>query len=335
MILSNSKDRTSTRQLFIVVALVILWYGFAIVTITSSKMILNRASLPNTLCSIQFIFAGVITFFYLQVFSNSGFEGVHSNVRSLVAQTSAGYTIGFILTTSSFSLAPPAFAETVKATEPISTVLIGLLFFSEGTSMKTYATLIPICFGVAMSCIHNTSFHMMAFLLAAGSNFGFSSRAVFAKRLSLFYPDAIDEITLFSAISFLGLILLIPVAFFMEGARLREMLVSGSFASHELLTLLTINGSCFAAYNLLSYIVLKRTDLVTHSVLNCFRRVFIIVTTTLWFNETITFLNSCGVAIAVVGALLFGYSHREDKSKAWTQNGQKGGTQNAKFVTIE
>jgi solute carrier family 35, member E1 len=214
--------------------------------------------------------------------------------------------------------APPAFAETVKATEPISTVLIGLLFFSEGTSLRTYATLLPICCGVAISCFHNTSFHMLAFLLAAGSNFGFSSRAVFAKRLSLFYPDAIDEITLFSAISFLGLLLLVPLSLFMEGHKVYDMLESGYFTIPELLPLLALNGTCFAAYNLLSYVVLKRMDLVTHSVLNCFRRVFIIVATTSWFSETISVLNACGIAVAVLGVLLFGFSHTADKQATAT-----------------
>ncbi len=216
-------------------------------------------------------------------------------------------------------VAAPAFAETVKATEPITTVLIGRLFFNEGTSAQTYSTLIPICFGVAISCYHNENFHLLAFMLAFGSNFGFSSRAVFAKKLSLFFPDEIDEVVLFSVISLLGLIVLIPFSLFTEGLKVYDFLLSGNVDFKGSSALLIVNGFCFATYNLLSYVVLKRTDLVTHSVLNCFRRVFIIIFTSLWFQDPISTSNGVGVIIAVLGVLLFGYSHSNDKAKTHGQ----------------
>ena len=92
----------SSSQMVTVTVLVFLWYAFAVVAITTSKMLLNRVALPNILCSVQFIFAGVISYVYLQY--TKGFHRINPNIRSLVAQTSLGYTFGFILTTSAFSL---------------------------------------------------------------------------------------------------------------------------------------------------------------------------------------------------------------------------------------
>lgn len=54
--------------------------------------------------------------------------------------------------------------------------------------------------------------------------------------------------------------------------------------------------------------VLGRTDLVTHAVLNVFRRVFIILFTSYYFSVHLSTLNAFGVTMAVAGVLLFSYS---------------------------
>jgi hypothetical protein len=54
--------------------------------------------------------------------------------------------------------------------------------------------------------------------------------------------------------------------------------------------------------------VLGRTDLVTHAVLNVFRRVFIILFTSYYFALPLSMLNACGVALADGGVMGFSYS---------------------------
>lgn len=215
-----------------------------------------------------------------------------------------------------------AFAETVKASEPISTVAIGMLYLAETVSLRTYATLVPICMGVAFSCYHDDSFNMTGFILAALSNVCFSSRAVLAKKLNTQYPDAIDDISMFAKISSQGLVFLVPITILFEGNQIVEMLYGASdksgligAGSFSLLATLIVNGAMFAMYNLVSYLVLRRSDLITHSVLNAFRRVFIILFTTYYFNVSLTLFNMLGVVIAVMGVALFGVSKSLDKPK--------------------
>jgi drug/metabolite transporter (DMT)-like permease len=231
-----------------------------------------------------------------------------------------------------------AFAETVKSTEPFTTVAIGFLLLRESVSLRTYLTLIPICFGVAFSCYHDDMFNLRGFLLAFASNFGFSLRAVLAKRLNLFHGERIDDIVMFFYISIQGLIYLIPITILFERDGLYQTWInythnrsyshsSGTFGSHSpgiqfepgsigsyigLVGLFVLNGTMFALYNLVSYLVLRRTDLVTHSVLNAFRRVFIILFTTFYFHLSLSPFNVLGVCIAVMGVLAFGYSKAKD-----------------------
>lgn len=216
-----------------------------------------------------------------------------------------------------------AFAETVKSSEPISTILIGMIFLSESVSWRTYATLIPICSGVALSCYNDDSFNTLGFLLAAGSNLGFSTRAVLARKMNLLFPEGIDDITMFAMISTQGLIFLVPITLLLEGAKIIELVYfhqsnevnSGSSELPMLMVVLLVNGVMFAVYNLVSYLVLRRSDLITHSVLNAFRRVFIILFTTYFFNNILSAFNVLGIVIAVVGVVLFGYSKSWDRSK--------------------
>ena len=53
---------------------------------------------------------------------------------------------------------------------------------------------------------------------------------------------------------------------------------------------------------------------MTHAVLNVFRRVVIILFTSAYFGVHLGGLNLMGVAMAVCGVLLFGFSKERDKA---------------------
>lgn len=194
----------------------------------------------------------------------------------------------------------------------------------------------PICLGVGLSCYHNEDFNVLGFLLAASSNVCFSSRAVLAKKLSIAFPEVTDEVNLFASISLYGLAVLVPITAFVEGRQLVSLwsVQLGASSQHNSLqqaeqdgrgaldlvrvsTLLLLNGSMFALYNLMSYVVLRNTDLVTHSVLNVFRRVFIILFTSYYFGIVLSPFNMGGIGIAVAGVILFGYFRSTDKPKSY------------------
>lgn len=207
----------------------------------------------------------------------------------------------------------------------LSIVILGVILLNETYSYATYLTLIPICFGVALSCYNYDSISFIGLLIASSSNICFSARAVYTKILSN-TTKSFDEINLFLHISTKGLILLIPITLLFEGRSISMFLFdniqqyystklsaakrttdTNDFNLVSLLLLLAMNGFMFATYNLVSYLVLKRTELITHSVLNVFRRVFIISFTALYFQIPFSFLTGIGIALAVTGILLFGH----------------------------
>lgn len=120
----------------------------------------------------------------------------------------------------------------------------------------------------------------------------------------------------FADLSFYGFCILVPITIIIEGrdmyaffqiifSALSTETSAGGQAS--MLWLMLFNGISFTVYNLMSYILLKRTDLITHCVVNVFRRVFTIFFTAVYFQVELNSANIAGVVVAVFGVLLFAY----------------------------
>lgn len=322
---------TDMQKAFELAGLVTLWYGSAVLCILSSKGAMLMCPAPFLLCTTQFITASVFCVLFYQ-FMNPGKIGVveklldsltreNKTTLQYVVLVSVCYTLGFILTNMAFSLANANSVETIKAAEPISSVILGQIFCPEYASWMTYASLLPIWFGVSMACYGDSAFPFWGVVFAMASNIGFSGRAVATKKLCTLNDAKLDETMLFGQISMIGLVLLVPLALMFD----RDVVLNNnwhnpsdaieSYSSNWLsfLFVLVFNGLAYTAYNLASFLVLTRTNLVTHAVLNACRRVVIILFSAWFFSVTISTTNILGIFIAVGGVLWFALS----KSK-WT-----------------
>lgn len=98
----------SNNNITTTVILVIIWYSSALISVTSSKQIMNRCRLPFLLCSVQFICAACITKLYLYLSKSNTAAAVSKplsqQVQSILFQISASYTFGFVLTNCAFSI---------------------------------------------------------------------------------------------------------------------------------------------------------------------------------------------------------------------------------------
>lgn len=297
------------RSLSVVSGLVFVWYFFAVVSITTSKQILNVAPYPYTLCTMQFTLAFIIS--RSVAVSMKMLRPLDKAATPLLVAIAVTYSLGFIFTNLAFSIVPASFAETVKSSEPITSVIFGYVFYSEFLSMKAYATLLPICIGVATSCFSNDDFSLSGFLLAALSNVFFSARAVLSKVLVKNHPEALNEISLFAYISGIGVFVSLPFALFFDLSALYGPEYSQeSLGMLPLVILYVLNGLAYSTYNLMSFMVLMRVNIATHAVLNVFRRVFIIVFTSLYFGNKLSYLNIFGIALSVLGVLTFNFTRQ-------------------------
>jgi solute carrier family 35, member E1 len=92
------------------------------------------------------------------------------------------HTLGNLLTNMSLGMVAVSFTHTIKAMEPIFSVVLSVLFLGDTPHPLVLLTLLPIIGGVIGASVTEASFNWPGFLSAMGSNVTFQSRNVFSKK---------------------------------------------------------------------------------------------------------------------------------------------------------
>lgn len=213
------------------------------------------------------------------------------------------YSIGFCLTNGAFGAVNASFVDTIKAGEPLATMLLTILFLSEGptVTLPIFLSLFPIVGGVSISSMSEASFSWMGFTMALGSNFCFSARSICAKMLKTELGRSMDNASLFLHVNAYGVALLLPAVLFIEGSLLLNVLLAGGKTAR----LFVLNGFLYYVNNQMNFLVLEKVDAVTHGLINCGRRVANIGFAIVWFGIPVTLYNGLGISLAIVGAFLY------------------------------
>ena len=185
-----------------------------------------------------------------------------------------------MFTNAALAHAPAPYVETVKAAEPISTVLLAAVLLGERESAASYCALLPVCIGVGMASLSGGAGAGgagggggggggsgggwdagLAFVLCLCANVGFSTRAVLAKRLRQVHAQAhlqasqggggqggggsssgaSGDVRLFFEVSWRGAALLLPAAALLDGGAVLQ--APTDFAWGAYAARLALNGA--------------------------------------------------------------------------------------------
>ena len=212
------------------------------------------------------------------------------------------YTLGFCMTNGSFGKVNSSFVDTVKAGEPIATVILTILLIpTERVTAGIFLSLLPIVCGVGLSSLSEASFNLLGFGMAMSSNICFSARSICAKLLRSSLGREMDNANLFVYVNLYGALALFPVALYFDGPVLLDVL-SASGGARKLFLL---NGVCYYLNNQMNFLVLEKVDAVTHGLINCGRRVANIGFAIVWFRIPVTLFNGIGMSLALFGAYCY------------------------------
>lgn len=263
------------------------------------------------------------------------------------------FALGFLLTNMGFSGAPASFVETVKASEPITSASVAALWKIESLTAPEALSLLAIVAGVALSTAGNqhgspssntttsSSSSIWSCAVILLSNLCFSFRGLHQK-LFRATPEgstgAVDDWNLQFRMQQLGAAGLVFPVLLWEGRTLWNALwhvmitmplqedasaggqVAGLAASLRLIAhyvLLSLcNGCAFTLYNLSSTYILSRISVVHHAALNCIRRVFAIIVTSILFRVPLTATGALGILCSVVGFMAFSHFKVQKQQKA-------------------
>ncbi|XP_039064578.1 phosphoenolpyruvate/phosphate translocator 2, chloroplastic-like [Hibiscus syriacus] len=138
------------------------------------------------------------------------------------------HTLGNLLTNVSVGKVNVSFTHTIKAMEPFFTVLFFVLVLGEWPSFWMVSSLVPVVGGVALASFTEASFNWIGFCTAIASNVTNQSRNVLSKKFMVRNEETSDNINIFSIITIISFILLVPAAILLEGVKFSPYLQSAA-----------------------------------------------------------------------------------------------------------
>ena len=255
------------------------------------------------------------------------------------------FSFGFLITNMSFRRGDAAFVETVKAAEPLTSAGTAVLFNIETLGGGEVVSLGGIVAGVVLSTFGHASGKSMGAAAAVATpnqsinEVAMTSLVVLSSNLCFSFcglhqkvfrakprcgKDFVDDVQLQFRMQTIGLCFFSIPALLFYSLSIFERVVdisnkvglarSGLLISY--LGISIVNGLAFTAYNLASTYVLSRISVVHHAALNCIRRLFAIVVTSIAFGVPITLLSAIGILVSIGGFASFTHFKQEKTKRA-------------------
>ncbi|TKY50448.1 Phosphoenolpyruvate/phosphate translocator 2 [Spatholobus suberectus] len=305
---TKSSSMVKTLQLG---AMLATWYLLNIYFNIYNKQVLKVYQFPATVTAFQFGFATLMInlIWTLNLHPRPNISG--SEIAAILPLAVA-HTMGNLLTNISLGKVAVSFTHTIKAMEPFFTVVLSALFLGERPTFWVVSSLVPIVGGVALASRTEVSFNWIGFSTAMASNLTNQSRNVLSKKLMTNEEETLDNINLYSVITIISFILLVPFAILVEGVKFTpSYLQSAAGLNVRVLCVRSVLAAlCFHAYQQVSYMILQMVSPVTHSVGNCVKRVVVIVSSVIFFQTPVSPVNTLGTGVALVGVFLYSRAKR-------------------------
>lgn len=148
-----------------------------------------------------------------------------------------------------------SFVHVVKAAEPVFAAILSAIFAGSVMAFPVYASLLPVCAGVAIASAGELSFSVACFSAAMMSNLLFAARAVFSKMAmsSADQGQNMDAANTFAVVTMLATLVCIPVALVLEGSKIPAAWAAATavkgMTAKKLATTLFMSGIYLYTYN--------------------------------------------------------------------------------------
>ena len=335
----NESVQTKIRNKLEVVLYLTLWYFLSAVYNIYNKKALNCLALPWFVATVQ-MGTGLLLLIPLWFFklrelpaSNlSNFFEVAGFMKSVALYQTLTHISGVIALGSGVV----SFTQVVKASEPVFTALISATFLREYLPWQVYLSLVPVCIGVAIASTKELSFSW--YCLSAGilANVFGAARGVFGKTQMCGETSCLEQLSppnYYAVLTILSFLMLIPVTTLLEGKQIFSVfrgavhhiqqllslhgIFSSSIIKHSLSESLSSqkqfqgllyslgSGVLFYLYNEVSFRTLNKVHPVTHAVSNTVKRIVIILSSVMVFNNKMTPTGIFGTCLAISGVFMY------------------------------
>ncbi|KAG8682277.1 suppressor of loss of ypt1, partial [Ceratobasidium sp. 395] len=212
--LTSSAPSASTLRFL---ALCSLWYLTSALSSNTGKSIMMQFRYPVTLTFVQFAF--VSGYCAILMHPRFGMTTLRTPTRAIIRSTlpMAAFQVGgHIFSSMAISRVPVSTVHTIKALSPLFTVAAYRFLFGVSYSFRTYASLLPLTFGVMLACTFDVAgSNVFGLLCAFGSALVFVSSNIFFKKImpsnGASTAHKLDKLNLLFYSSGLAFLLMIPI----------------------------------------------------------------------------------------------------------------------------
>ncbi|XP_042213908.1 solute carrier family 35 member E2A-like isoform X2 [Homarus americanus] len=290
----------------------VLWYIFSGVTLFLNKYILTYQNAdPHVLCGMQMLITMLCGFIQLR-YPLGTYRPIKGQQKPDNFQKRM-LTLGLLqLGTIMFGLiaiyyVAVSFAETVKSSAPLFTVLIAYFVLGERTGACVFFSLIPVMLGLALCSSNELSFSMIGFLCALTTNLcecvqSVVSKSLLSNKAYIYNPAELQFYPNLAAV-----ILQFPTWYFLvDFGKLYSQM------DHSLLSAIILDGISFHGQTITAYVLMSYVNPVTYSVANTTKRACLIWLSVLLFGNPVTLWSGVGTAVVIVGVLLYSNAREID-----------------------
>lgn len=198
-----------------------------------------------------------------------------------------------------------SFAETVKSSAPIFTVIMSRLILGEYTGLLVNLSLVPVMGGLALCTATEMSFNILGFSAALSTNIMDCLQNVFSKKLLSGdkYRFSAAELQFYTSAA--AVAMLVPAwIFFMDLPVIGRSGKSFAYTQDVVLLLLT-DGVLFHLQSVTAYALMGRISPVTFSVASTVKHALSIWLSIIVFGNKVTSLSAVGTILVTAGVLLY------------------------------
>jgi solute carrier family 35, member E1 len=178
----------------------------------------------------------------------------------------------------------------------------------------TYISLMTIAFGITQSAVHEVEFKLLGFIAAVLSTFtGVLHNALMKKTIDSHFEDDVFQVhyhtTITATLIMLPLSLMTDLWSFALSVSNSEDRVYENMASFfSGFPFFELCLSIFTQYiqTIMSTLVLSQVSVVSHQVSNTLKRLIVIVSSILFFKNSVNISNAIGICLALIGFLMYG-----------------------------
>ncbi|XP_010873686.2 solute carrier family 35 member E2A isoform X1 [Esox lucius] len=288
----------------------VLWYFFSFCTLFLNKYILSLLEgEPSMLGAVQIVSTTIIGFLKMYVpcylYQHKSRTEYPPNFFMIMLFVGLMRFTSVVLGLVSLKNVAVSFAETVKSSAPIFTVIMSRLILGEYTGLWVNLSLFPVMAGLALCTATEISFNTLGFSAALSTNIMDCLQNVFSKKLLSgdtykFSPPELQFYTSAAAV-----IMLVPAWVF-----LMDIPVIGKSGrafnwSQDIVLLLLFDGVLFHLQSVTAYALMGRISPVTFSVASTVKHALSIWLSIIVFSNHITVLSAAGTALVFLGVLLY------------------------------